>query len=101
MLGGEETTAAASRGAGALGACVAARYIRLVCAAKRSGLEAEPIVVRRHALRVATPSHHYVATYTTYPTPPLLAPHYSYYSYCCLLTTEPLLSLLLLLSTYY
>ena len=53
---GEETTAAASREMGATGACVAARYIRLVCAAKRSGLEAEPFVVRRHARRAATPS---------------------------------------------
>ena len=34
-------------GHGALGACVAARYVRLVCVAKRRGLEAEPFVVRR------------------------------------------------------
>ena len=34
-------------GHGASGACVAARYVRLVCVAKRRGLEAEPFVVRR------------------------------------------------------
>ena len=53
---------------GATGACVAARYIRLVCAAKRSGLEAEPFVVRRHAQRVATTSLLHYFYYTPYTT---------------------------------
>ena len=62
VLSGSEATAAADAmgaagaaagaevwggGHGASGACVAARYVRLVCVAKRRGLEAEPFVVRR------------------------------------------------------